>query len=55
MDAGLQTNELARMLGVTEDTAINWELRGLTPRTWNLEKIEAVIDDLLSCDNQDAS
>lgn len=29
MDAGLKINDLARMLGVTEDTVINWELRGM--------------------------
>ena len=28
MDAGMQTRELAGLLGVTPDTAINWELRG---------------------------
>ena len=48
MDAGLKIRELASMLGVTEDTVINWEVRGLTPRTPNLEKIKAVIDDLVS-------
>jgi DNA-binding transcriptional regulator YiaG len=31
MDAGLQIKELAGMLGVTEDTVINWEIRGMKP------------------------
>ncbi len=28
MDAGLQIKDFAGMLGLTNDTAINWELRG---------------------------
>ena len=31
MDAGLQIKELAAMIEVTEDTIINWELRGMKP------------------------
>jgi len=31
MDAGLQIKELAGILGVTEDTVINWEVRGMRP------------------------
>jgi hypothetical protein len=31
MDAGLQVKELAVMVGVTADTVINWELRGMKP------------------------
>jgi DNA-binding XRE family transcriptional regulator len=31
MDAGMQTKELAGLLGVTPDTVINWEIRGLRP------------------------
>ena len=31
MDAGLQVKELAAMVGVTESTVINWELRGMKP------------------------
>ena len=54
MDGGRKIKELARMLDVTQETVINWEVRGIRPRTWNLGKIKAVIDDLLSCDNQDA-
>jgi len=43
MDGGLKIRELARRLGVTEDTVINWEVRGLTPRKQNLERIEALL------------
>ena len=32
IDAGLQIKDLARKLGVTEDTVINWDLRGRMPR-----------------------
>ena len=31
MDAGLKIKELAAMIGVTEDTVINWEIRGMKP------------------------
>ncbi len=31
MDSGMQIKDLAGMLGVTEDTVINWELRGMKP------------------------
>ena len=43
MDAGLQIKELANMLGVTEDTVINWEVRGISPAARNLEKIKALV------------
>ena len=55
MDAGLKIKELARMLGVTEDTVINWEVRGVTPKAWTLETIEAVVARLETCKNQDRS
>ena len=32
IDAGLLIKDLAKKLGVTEDTVINWELRGMMPR-----------------------
>jgi DNA-binding transcriptional regulator YiaG len=32
MDAGLQVKELAALVGVTADTVINWEIRGMKPR-----------------------
>lgn len=31
MDAGLMIKELAALVGVTEDTVINWETRGMRP------------------------
>ena len=33
MDAGIQIRDLAGILGVTPDTVINWELRGMKPKT----------------------
>jgi DNA-binding transcriptional regulator YiaG len=32
MDKGLLIKDLAREMGVTEDTVINWERRGRVPR-----------------------
>ena len=32
MDNGLQIKELAKLIGVTPDTVINWEIRGVGPR-----------------------
>jgi len=32
MDAGLNIRELAAQIGVTDETVINWELRGTQPR-----------------------
>jgi len=40
MDKGLMIKELASKLGVTEDTVINWEIRGMKPRGRNLDKIQ---------------
>jgi DNA-binding XRE family transcriptional regulator len=31
MDAGLLIKEFAAIIGVTEDTVINWEVRGMRP------------------------
>lgn len=39
----MECRSYGRMLGVTEDTVINWEMRGITPRRWNIEKIETLI------------
>jgi len=33
MDAGLKIKELAKILGVKEDTVINWEIRGIRGST----------------------
>ena len=38
MDAGLQIKELAEMIGVTQDTVINWELRGMKPLRKDVKK-----------------
>jgi hypothetical protein len=35
--------ELATVLGVTVDTAINWKLRGISPTTGNLQKVEVAL------------
>ena len=32
MDKGLEIKELAGIVGVTEDSVINWEIRGIMPR-----------------------
>jgi len=29
--------ELAALIGVTEDTVVNWEIRGMNPTSINLE------------------
>ena len=39
IDAGLQIKELAKVIDVTEDTIINWEMRGVSPTPHNLKKI----------------
>ena len=43
MDAGLMIKDLAKMLGVTQDTVINWELRGISPSSQNLKSLETVL------------
>jgi len=40
MDKGLMIKELASQLGVSEDTVINWEIRGRKPKGMNLERIK---------------
>ena len=40
MDKGLMIKELAFQLGVTEDTVINWEIRGIKPVGKNLAKAQ---------------
>jgi DNA-binding transcriptional regulator YiaG len=39
MDSGLQIKELAKILGVTEDTLINWEKRGVSPTSKNMKRV----------------
>jgi DNA-binding transcriptional regulator YiaG len=43
MDAGLQIKDLALMIGVSKDSIMNWEGRGIKPAPWSLEKAVAVI------------
>ena len=45
MDAGLQIKELAKMIGGTEDTVINWEIRGIKPANWSKKKVEKFMSD----------
>ena len=44
MDPGLQTEDLARLLNVTPDTIINWELRNVKPVEKNLTMIRQFLD-----------
>ena len=39
MDNGLEIKELAELVGVTEDTVINWEIRGVKPRRKTYKKL----------------
>lgn len=43
MEKGFMIKELASQLGVTEDTVINWEIRGISPEGRNIEKIAAFL------------
>jgi DNA-binding XRE family transcriptional regulator len=43
MDAGLRIRELAQILDVSEDTVINWEVRGVSPTLRNLEKVRVLV------------
>ena len=44
LDAGLNIRELAEKIGVTEDTVINWELRGMMPLKKGIrERVECFI------------
>ena len=45
MDKGLMIKELAAQLGVTEDTVINWEVRGIKPAGENLKSIKRFLED----------
>jgi len=44
MDKGLMIKELASQLGVTEDTIINWEIRGIKPVGRNIEAIKRFLE-----------
>jgi DNA-binding XRE family transcriptional regulator len=43
IDAGLMINDLAKILGVTQDTGIHSELRGISPSSQNLKSVENVL------------
>lgn len=40
MDKGLFIRQLASQIGVTEDTVINWEIRGRKPVGRNMERVK---------------
>lgn len=40
IDSGLQIKQLANIIGVTDDTIINWEKRHVSPTYNNLKKLE---------------
>jgi len=44
MDRNMLIKELALKIGVTEDTVINWEISGVTPRKIHLEKIKSFLE-----------
>ena len=44
MDRGLMIKELAEIIGVTEDTVINWEIRGRKPVGRNMERVREFIE-----------
>jgi len=43
LDAGFQIKELASIVGVTEDSIINWKKRGIMPSSKNLKKVKTFI------------
>lgn len=43
MNKGLMIKELAEQIGVTEDTVINWEPRGIRPTEENIKRIKDFI------------
>lgn len=50
MDAGLQIKDLAGILGVTNDTVINWELRNVVPCQRYQERVQGFLGK--SCDDE---
>ena len=45
MDKGLMIHEFASQLGITEDTVINWEVRGRKPSKVNLERVKGFLSE----------
>ena len=44
MDKGLMIKEIASQIGVTEETVINWEIRGIKPEGRNLEAVNRFLE-----------
>ena len=44
MDKGLMIKELAKQIGVTEDTVINWEIRGMMPHGKSMGRVREFIE-----------
>jgi len=44
MDLGLQIKELARLVRVTSDTIMNWELRNVKPSGVNLRMVKKFLE-----------
>ena len=42
IDVGLRIKDLAGMIGITEESAINWEIRGRVPRPKAREVLKQV-------------
>jgi len=47
LNAGLQIKDLAKILMVTQDSVINWEIRNVSPSPQNLNKINQWVNHLL--------
>ena len=43
MDRSMMIKELAALIGVSSDTIINWELRGIKPVEKSLRKLEGAL------------
>ena len=44
MDKGLMIKGLAEQLGVTDDTVINWEIRGMKPQGKSMGRVMGFIE-----------
>lgn len=42
MDSGLSIKQLAHIIGISEDTIINWEIRNIKPLKSNLSKLHSI-------------
>ena len=43
MDRRLMIKELAALVGVSEDTVINWELKGVKPKSEQFKRMREVL------------